>query len=156
MSRRYLRIWYVNEFGQEIDCSPLCSAILPRCKVPLHRRVAAEYIGACHRPRRELGVTLLFNELKRNRPLFRGIIIVACPDRRVMAARGKRARTPGIKVHLTPYNSYVGSFCAIAQTGQVVAGDLCEPTLGTAYRTGLRLVRDVLTRKPGQLSARSM
>lgn len=153
MSRRYIRIWYVDEFGMDIDQSPISSALLPRCRVPLLRRPVIEYVGATHKPRRELGVTLLFNEQKRSRPLFRGVIVVACPDRRVMAARGKRAHTPGVKVHLTPFNSYVGSFAAIAQTGQVVAGDLCEPTLGMAYRTAMQLVRDVLTRKPGQLSS---
>ncbi len=156
MNRRHLRIWYINADGKEIDRSPLSSVVLPACRVPLTRKHAIVYIGASPRDRRELGVRLLFNERRRVKPFFRGVIVLACPDRRVLAVRSRRLRTTGAKVQLTPYNAYTGSYCALAPSGQVVAGDVCEPTLGMAYRCAMVCVRDILRREPVPATAKQM
>jgi hypothetical protein len=151
-TRRHLRIWYVDADGKEIDRSPLSSVLLPMCKVPLSRRRAFEYTGAAHRERRMLAVDILCNEKKRAKPLFRGIVVLACPDRAVMVERGRQGRAPGSRMKLTPYTCYTGSCCAISTTGQLVVGELCEPTLKMAYRTAMALVREILTRKAEQAS----
>lgn len=146
-TRRHLRIWYIDAAGREIDRSPLSSVLLPMCKVPLSRRRAFEFTGAAHRDRRELCVDILCNERKRAKPLFRGIVVLACPDRRQLVERIRKMRTSSAKLKTTPYNAYVGSFCAISTTGQLVVGELCEPSLKAAYRTAAAHVREILTRK---------
>jgi hypothetical protein len=156
MTRRHLRIWYIGPDGKEIDRSPLSSVLMPACKVPLTRKRALVYVGAAPKERRLLGVTILFNERRRTKPLFRAVVVVACPDRSTLQLRERRLRTPGLKVQITPYNAYAGSYCALSPGGQVVAGDFCEPTLGMAHKVALENVRETFRREPPLATSRQI
>jgi hypothetical protein len=151
---RHLRIYYVDAYGHEIDRGPICSAVMPKYKMPYTRLPAKRYSGPSHSHRRNYVALIMLNESRRPKPKFHGIILIACPARETAAYRSKRRRTPGVEPFLVPTNTYIGSFAAISPMGHVVAGDLMLETLPRAYKEAFRCVRDVLTRKPGEEPAR--
>jgi hypothetical protein len=149
MSRRHLRIYYVDSSGQLIDRGPICAAVMPKFKMPLTRLPASRYTGPSHIHRRELVAMLMLHESRhQKKPKFHGVILIACPARETPAHRSKRLRPM-----MVPTNAYLGSFAAIAPTGDVVAGDTMLETLPRTLEQALRRVRDVLMRKPGEKAA---
>jgi hypothetical protein len=154
MSHRHLRIYYIDAYGHEIDRGPICSAVMPKFKMPMTRLPASRYTGPSHVHRRNYVAMLVLNEARRAKPKFHGIVLIVCPGLEAATHRSKRGRTPGHRPSLVPTNAYLGSFAAVAPTGQVVAGDVMLDTLTRAYKESIRLVHDILTRKPGEEPAR--
>lgn len=146
MSRRHLRIYYVDAHGHEIDRG-ICSAVMPQFKMPLTHLPASRYTGSAHIHRRELCAMLILHEARHQQ--FHAVILIACPSRDQAAYRSERRHRHGRLARLVPTNTYLGSFAAMEPIGRVVAGDIMTATLPRAYQQALSRVRDVLARKPG-------
>lgn len=155
VSRRHLRIYYFDDYGQPIDKAPLLSVLMPATRMPFNRkRRARDFCGTSHAMRRELAARLALREARFRTPGFWGVFVLVCPDPRRAAYRSKRGKTPGLQVYLTPGNAYMGSYAAISPMGKVVVGDIMIDRLKRALDEATGFVREVMMRKPGETDKR--
>lgn len=156
MSRRHLRIHYFDDYAQPIDTAPVLSVVMPAMWMPIERpRIAArECCGLSHNLRRVIVARMALHEARRRKPTFWGVMLMVCPDSRHVAHRSARARTPGLRAHLTPGNAFLASYAAVSPLGKIVVGDVMTATFREAMRETTEAVRHILMRKPGERDKR--
>jgi hypothetical protein len=143
VSGRHIRIYYFDATGQPMECGTLCSAVMPKFRMPVSRLPAQRYTPPSYvRCRRELAAAIVLKQRNRSKLLFHAVLIVACPDRASAAYRSARYMRP----HPVPTNSYLGSFAALAPAGQLVAGDVTTLTLPRARNEAMGMIQNVLRR----------